>query len=69
MARVETTDGVARILPDAAPPDSRQRIAVSPDAFGAQVAAAKERGGQVISKIGAEAFDSGEHFARVQVDD
>lgn len=69
MARVETSDGVVRNLVDQNPGDNRQRIAVSPDAFGANVGAAQERGGQVLQRLGDQAFDQGEHFARVQVDD
>lgn len=68
MANVQTSDGVVRNLPDQSSA-GRQQISASPEAFGAGVAQAKMRTGQVLQQIGDEGFKLGEHFSRVQVDD
>ncbi len=69
MAQVQTSDGVVRNLPDLSAPDSRQRISIDPDAFGAPQARSKQVQGQTLSHIGQDAFAAGDHFAQVQTDD
>lgn len=69
MARVETSDGVVRNQVDPNPGDNRQRINPSNDDFGANIGAARQQAGQQLMRTGEQAFDAGEHFARVQVDD
>lgn len=69
MAQIQENIGIPTIDPSATAPDNTQRVNVSTDAFGGGIASAGEKLGAGLESAGKSAFDIGEFYGKVSVDD
>lgn len=69
MAQVQTTDGLPSVNPRPTAPNGYGGIQVSPDAFGAGVARAREGFSQDLQKVSGDFFKKAEVFQQIQADD